>query len=89
MSDEKKFVLTSENYYTREADEKYVSVSQYKSFCGMVGKRGCESMALAEMRREFERPMTTPLMVGSYVDAYFEGLRLQVGEHRFVRGEEK
>ena len=73
MSNEKKFVLTSENYYTREADEKYVSVSQYKSFCGMVGKRGCESMALAEMRREFERPMTTPLMVGSYVDAYFEG----------------
>ena len=70
MSD---FVLTAENYYTREADEKYCSVSQYKDFIGMVGKRGCETMALAKMRREFETPMTVPLMVGSYVDAFFEG----------------
>ena len=67
------FVLTSENYYSQEADEKYCSVSQYKDFMGMVGKRGCESMALAKMRREFETPITTPLMVGSYVDSYFEG----------------
>ena len=70
MSD---FVLTAENYYTREADEKYCSVSQYKDFIGMVGKRGCETMALAKMQREFETPMTVPLMVGSYVDAFFEG----------------
>jgi len=65
--------LNESNYYTQEADKEYVSVSQYKSFCGSVGKRGCECMALAEMRREFERPVTTPLLVGSYVDAYFEG----------------
>lgn len=70
MSD---FILTSENYYSREANELFVSVSQYKDFCGSVGRRGCECMALAKMREEFESPMTTPLMVGSYVDAYFEG----------------
>ena len=70
---EERFVLTSENYYTQEADELYVSTSQYKDFCGMVGKRGCESMALAKMRREFETPITIPLMVGQYVDSYFEG----------------
>ncbi len=70
MSD---FVLTAENYYSQEANEKFVSVSQYKDFYGTPDKRGCESMALAKMRGEWETPMTTALMVGSYVDAYFEG----------------
>lgn len=70
MSD---FVLTAENYYSQEANEKYVSVSQYKDFYGTPDKRGCESMALAKIRGEWETPMTTALMVGSYVDAYFEG----------------
>lgn len=69
-----KLVLTSENYFSQEADEYYVSASQYKSFFGRkTGESGCECMALAEIRREFERPVTTSLMVGSYVDAYFEG----------------
>lgn len=72
MSDDK-FVLTSENYYSVEANKKYVSVSQYKDFCGSIGKRGCECFALAKMRGEIEEVATTPLMVGSYVDAYFEG----------------
>ena len=70
MSD---FVLTAENYYSQEANEKYVSVSQYKDFYGTPDKRGCECMALAKMRGEWEAPMTKALMVGSYVDAYFEG----------------
>ena len=70
MSD---FVLTAENYYSQEANEKYVSVSQYKDFYGTPDKRGCECMALAKMRGEWETPMTKALMVGSYVDAYFEG----------------
>lgn len=70
---ESTFILTSENYYSQEADEMYCSVSQYKDFMGTVGKRGCESMALAKMRREFEMPKTIPLMIGSYCDAYFEG----------------
>ncbi len=70
MSD---FVLTAENYYSQEANEIFVSVSQYKDFYGTPDKRGCESMALAKIRGEWETPMTTALMVGSYVDAYFEG----------------
>ena len=72
MSDDK-FILTSENYYSVEANKKYVSVSQYKDFCGSIGRRGCECFALAKMRGEIEEVATTPLMVGSYVDAYFEG----------------
>lgn len=66
-------VLTPENYYSVEANTAYVSVSQYKDFNGTTGKMGCEFSALAKMRGEIQEEMTTPLLVGSYVDAYFEG----------------
>ena len=59
--------LTSENYYDQEANRDYFSVSQYKDF------QKCEAMALASLRGEWERPMTTALLVGSYIDAWFEG----------------
>lgn len=66
-------VLTAENYFSKEANMEYVSVSQYKDFEGTTGKTGCEACALAKIRGEVEQVMTTALMVGSYVDAYFEG----------------
>lgn len=65
--------LTPENYYTKEANMQYVSVSQYKEFNGTTGKMGCEAYAMAKLRGEVEEVTTTALMVGSYVDAYFEG----------------
>ena len=68
-----KFILTPENYYSQEANMAYVSVSQYKDFCGTTGKMGCEAMAMAKLRGEIEEVKTIPMMVGSYVDAYFEG----------------
>lgn len=66
-------ILTSENYYSKEANEEYLSVSQYKDFCGSVGRLGCEEQALAKIRGDYEMEMTTSLLVGSYVDAHFEG----------------
>lgn len=60
-------ILTNDNYFSKEADQQYMSVSQYKNF------RNCEAMALATVRGEWVRPMTTALLVGSYVDAWFEG----------------
>jgi len=66
-------VLTPENYHSIEANRAYVSVSQYKDFNGTTGKTGCEACALAKMRGEIQAVMTTPLLVGSYVDACFEG----------------
>ena len=60
-------ILTNENYYTPEANQQYMSVSSYKSFCK------CEAAAMAELRGEWKRPKTTALLVGSYVDAWFEG----------------
>ena len=65
--------LTPENYYTKEANMQYVSVSQYKEVNGTTGKMGCEAYAMAKLRGEVEEVTTTALMVGSYVDAYFEG----------------
>lgn len=60
-------MLTNENYYAPKSNMRYMSVSQYKSFIR------CESAAMAELQGEWVRPKTTALLVGSYVDAYFEG----------------
>lgn len=66
-------ILTAENYYSKEADMEYMSVSQYKKFAGCLGRTGCEAKAMAELRGEWEDPKTTALLVGSYIDAHFEG----------------
>ena len=60
-------ILTNENYYSVDANLEYMSVSQYKDF------RKCEAMALATLRGEWEKPKTTALLVGSYIDSWFEG----------------
>lgn len=60
-------ILTNENYYSSEANWEYMSVSQYKQF------QKCEAAAMAQLRGEWQQPMTTALLVGSYVDAWFEG----------------
>lgn len=59
--------LTQDNYFSKEANQHYMSVSQFKAF------DKCQASALAEINSEFEREQTTALLVGSYVDAYFEG----------------
>lgn len=59
--------LTRDNYYTREANEAYWSASFVKEMLD------CPARALAELREEWERPSSTALLVGSYVDAHFEG----------------
>ena len=60
-------ILTNENYYSKESNIEYMSVSQYKQF------KKCEAAAMAQIRGEWEQPKTTALLVGSYVDAWFEG----------------
>lgn len=70
---ESKMVLTSENYYSQEANLEYMSVSQFKSFNGTYGRIGCEAQAMAELRGEWVQEMTTPMLIGSYVDSFFEG----------------
>lgn len=65
--------LTAENYFSKESSKKYLSVSQYKNFIGSLGRPGCEARGLAELNGEFEQEKTTSLLVGSYVDAHYEG----------------
>lgn len=66
-------ILTAENYYSKEANKEYMSVSQYKDFCGTIGRMACEEQALAKIEGDWEMEKTTSLLVGSYVDAHFEG----------------
>ena len=65
--------LTAENYFSQEADREYLSVSQYKNFIGTIGRPACEAEAMAKLNGEWEMKKNTALMVGSYVDAHFEG----------------
>ena len=60
-------LLTSENYFSFENNMKYMGSSQFKAF------QKCEAAALAEIKGEYVRPMSDPLLIGSFVDAYFEG----------------
>ena len=67
------FVLTADNYYSQEANERFMSVHQYLDFAGHMGVSGCEYRALAALRGDYVKEKTTPMLVGSYVDSYFEG----------------
>lgn len=58
--------LTEENYFSTENQLKYFGSSQIKAFMQ------CEAKAMAEIRGEYVPEPSTALLVGSFVDAYFE-----------------
>jgi hypothetical protein len=59
--------LNRENYHSIEADQDYLSVSQFKSFLS------CEAATVAHLSGDYVRPDTNALTVGSYVHTAFEG----------------
>lgn len=59
--------LTQKNYFSKRANKEYMSVSQFKTF------EQCPHRAIGEINGKYEREKTTSLLVGSYVDSYFEG----------------
>lgn len=63
----KKFKLTNASYYTPEANQLFFSVSQVKDFLK------CEAYAMAKISGEWVEPPTPAMLIGSYVDSYFEG----------------
>ncbi|MDI9472201.1 MAG: PD-(D/E)XK nuclease-like domain-containing protein [Bacillota bacterium] len=65
--------LTSENYFSRKVSQIYSGASEFKSFFGTLVRPGCEARALAEFQGKWQREMSTALLVGSYVDAHYEG----------------
>lgn len=63
----KRLRLTKANYYSPEANQQYMSASFVKSMLR------CEAATMAELTGEWKPPPSTALLVGSYVDSYFEG----------------
>lgn len=61
--------LTNKNYYGAAANNSFMSVSQFKQF------EKCESMALAELKGEYERPKSKALLLGSFVDEMLTGTK--------------
>ena len=68
-----KLILTDANYYSQESNTSYMSVSQFKDFAGTLAKFPCEYTAYLKFTGVLPQPVTTPLLVGSYIDSYFEG----------------
>ncbi len=66
-------LLNEQNYFSKEAEEEYLSNSQYHNFAGTMGRNGCESRALALIKGDHEQEVTIPMLVGSFVDAHFSG----------------
>lgn len=58
--------LNEDNYYSPEANKEYMSVSQFKSFMQ------CEAAAMAGIAGQYERSVTRALLVGAFVDHYFD-----------------
>ena len=59
--------VTNENYFSKENELKYFGSSQFKSFMK------CEAATMARINGEYEEETSVALLVGSFVDAHFEG----------------
>ena len=59
--------LSKNNYFSKEANMKFMSASFIKEMLS------CPARAMARLRGEYDPPHSTALMVGSLVDAAFEG----------------
>lgn len=60
------WTLDKKNYHSIEADRRYFSVSQFKSFVE------CEAKTMAKLSEEYNDAHSNALLVGSYVHAAFE-----------------
>jgi hypothetical protein len=67
-----KLILNEQNYHSKEARLTYLDCSTYKNVVGTPGRKGCECRALAIAKGEYVEPKTEALMVGGYVDAFFD-----------------
>ena len=61
--------LTNKNYYGAKANQKFMSVSQFKDFLK------CEAMAIAKIKGEYEQPKSNALLLGSFVDEMLTGTK--------------
>ena len=61
--------LTTNNYYNKNANKAFMSVSQYKEF------NKCEACAMAQIKGIYEKPKTSALFLGSFVDEMLTGTK--------------
>lgn len=66
-------ILTEENYYSQEMNNKYMSVHTYFEYAGTLGRVGCEARAEAIRKGEWVNETSEAMLVGSYVDRAIEG----------------
>ena len=59
--------VTKRNYFSEKNELKYMGSTQFKSFMD------CEAKTMAIINGKYKREVTDSMLVGSYVDAYFEG----------------
>lgn len=59
--------VTKANYFSSNNNFKYCGSSQFKEF------RKCPAKAMAILKGEWLQEETTSMLIGSYVDAWFEG----------------
>ena len=59
--------LTEKNYYGQNANQEYMSVSQFKDFLK------CPAMAMAKLKGEYVPEKSRALLLGSYVDEMLTG----------------
>lgn len=67
------FVLSESNYYSDEANKRYMSFHQYQDFVGGMLVYGCEARTMAKLRGEWKDETTNAMLIGSFVDAHFDG----------------
>lgn len=72
MTKNNDFILNEESYHSSEANKRWLDCSTYKNFVGTAGRSACECRALAIAKGEYVPPKTDALLLGSYVDSYFD-----------------
>lgn len=60
-------IVTVKNYFDPDVEMAYMGSTQIKNFMR------CEAAELARLKGEYRPAVTTSMLVGSYVDAHFEG----------------
>ena len=64
---------TSKEYYGTDANMRYMSASQMKSFLGTPGIGACEERSVMEAQGRWTRPESKALAIGSYIDVMLTG----------------
>lgn len=76
-------ILDDSTYYSLEMNKKYCSASQYLSFVGRPALPGCEARTMAELNGEYAQETTKAMLIGSILDALWEGATTEELVDRF------